>query len=200
MTFLTGTNAEVLYCMPAAGSALANSTASAIISGNTSTNPPFQMPSLNTLWGSPSYGYSGRALRIVARGTFGTTGSPTLTMTLGLNTIQGSGGTVAITLAATGAFTAPTTITNGNFELEIGIDINSIGITTSSLDPIGKFCIGPGNNAATATASTYMIGSATSITSVNPQTSYWVELAAKWGTANASNTIQALQFEVLGLN
>jgi hypothetical protein len=185
--------------MPAAGAALANSSAQTIISGNTSTNPPYQLPSLNTLWGSASYGYSGRALRIVARGTFGTTSAPTLTVVLGLNTAQGTA-TPAITLAATGAFTAPTTITNGNWELEIGIDINSIGITTSSLDPIGKFCVGPGNNAATAAASTYMIGSATSVTTVNPQTSYWVELAAKWGTANASNTIQCLQFEVLGLN
>jgi hypothetical protein len=206
MTFQTGTNTEVLYCMPAAGAALANSTAAAIISANTSTNPPYQLPPIQNLFGGPSYA-PGRAMRVVARGTFGTTGSPTFTLTCGLNVSGSQGNTgfaTGVILAATGAFTAPTTITNGIWELEFGIDINSIGDTNAtaalSLDALGRFILGSGNNAATAAATAYMVGSATAITTVVPQNAYWVELVGKWGTASASNTITCLQFEVLGLN
>jgi hypothetical protein len=199
VTFLTGTNTELLYVMPAAGAALANSSAQAIISGNTSTNPPYQLLALNNLFGSPSYGFSGRALRVVARGIVATTGTPTLTIVCGLNTTQGTA-TPAITLAATGAFTTASGIANGVWELEFGIDINSLGITTSSLDALGSFRLGVGNNATTTAAVVYMVGSAAAITTVNPQTAYWVELAAKWGTASASNTITCFQFEIFGLN
>jgi hypothetical protein len=202
MTFLTGTNAEVLYCMPAAGAALANSSAQTIISGNTSTNPPYQLPPIWNLFGGPSYA-PGRALRVVARGTFGTTGGPVLTIRCGLNTTQA---TVppSIILAATGGITAPTTITSGVWELEFGIDINSLGDAAAtqamSLDALGSFRLGAGNNAATGKADVYMVGSAAAITTVLPLTAYFIEISALWGTANASNTIQCLQFEVLGLN
>lgn len=202
MTFLTGTNAEVLYCMPQNGVALANSSAAAIISGNSATNPPFQLPAFNNLWGSSSYGYAGRALRVVARGIAATTGAPTLTMKCGLNTTQGSGGTVATVLAGTGAFTTPSGLANGVWEMEFGVDINQLGQTTVSVDALGRFILGVGNNAAASAnaATAYMIGSTSSITAINPQTSYWLELSATWGTASASNTITCFQFEVLGLN
>lgn len=203
MTFLTGTNAEVLYCMPAAGTALANSSAAAIISGNTSTNPPYQLPPIWNLFGGPSYA-PGRAFRIVARGTFGTTGTPTLTVKCGLNQTTQATAPPTIILAATGAITAPSSITNGIWELEFGIDINTLGEAANtqsmSLDALGSFRIGAGNNAATVAGVVYMVGSAAAITSVVPQLPYFVEISALWGTANASNTIQCLQFEILGLN
>jgi hypothetical protein len=202
VTFLTGTNAEVLYCMPNAGAPLANSSAQAIISGNTSTNPPYQLPPIWNLFGGPSY-VPGRCLRVVARGTFGTTATPALTIRCGLNTTQA---TVppSIILAATGAITTPSGITNGVWELEFGIDINTVGDTAGtqamSLDALGSFRLGAGNNAATAAGVMYMVGSAAAITTVLPLTAYFIEISALWGTANASNTITCLQFEVLGLN
>jgi hypothetical protein len=202
MTFQTGTNAEVLYCMPGTGAPLANSSAQAILSGNTSTNPPYQLPPIQTLFGGPSYAV-GRALRVVARGFVATTGTPTLKVVCGLNTTQGTV-SPAIVLAGTGSFTTASGIANGLWELEFGIDINSLGDTAAtqamSLDALGKFTIGVGNNAATTAAVSYMAGSAAAITTVLPQTSYWIEISALWGTASASNTITCAQFEVLGLN
>ena len=198
MTFLSGTNTELLYVMPAAGSVYNNSSAQTIISGNTSTNPPYQMPSLYNLWG-PSYAVA-RALRVVARGIFATTGTPTLKVVCGLNTTQGTA-SPAIVLAGTGAFTTASGVANGMWELEFGIDINSLGTgANSSLDAMGSFRLGVGNNAATTAATMYMVGSTAAITTVNPTTSYWLELAALWGTANASNTLTCFQFEVFGLN
>jgi len=203
VTFLTGTNAEVLYCMPAAGAILSNSSAQTIISGNTSTNPPYQLPPIWNLFGGPSYA-PGRALRVVARGTFGTTGTPTLTIRCGLNSPTQATVPPGIILAATGALTAPSSITSGIWEMEFGVDINSIGDTANtqalSLDALGSFRLGAGNNTAVLKSDVYMVGSATAITTVLPLTAYFIEISALWGTANASNTIQCLQFEVLGLN
>lgn len=198
MTYVTGTQTEVLYVMPANGAALATSSTKTLISGNTTTNPPYIL-NLATLW-QPSY-VVGRALRVVARGTFGTTGTPTLTIACSADTTQGTQG---VTLAATGALTAPSSITNGNWELEFGVDFNSLGATggtwSTSIDAVGKFVLGAGNNAATAAATAYMVGSATSITTLLYNTSYFIELYATWGTSSASNTIQCLQFEIFGLN
>jgi hypothetical protein len=138
-------------------------------------------------------------MRIVARGIVATTGTPTLKVALGLNTTQGTGAP-AIVLASTGAFTTASGIANGLWELEVGIDINQIGTTTSSLDALGSFRIGVGNNAATTAMVGYMVGSSAAITTVVPTTSYWLEMSALWGTASASNTITCFQYEVLGLN
>lgn len=206
MSFITATNTEVLYCMPAPGAALNTSVTKTVITANTTTNPAYQQPALNAIW--PPDKLVGRAIRYIARGGVGTTATPTLTMGLFLDPTQNST-TSQITLGSTGAFTTASAIGGGasmtaNWELELDLVITAVGVTSGAYNctvyTSGVFTYGPGNDAATAVASgTYMIGSNTSKTSIVPGTAYWPEVWATWGTSNAANNIQCSQFLVLGL-
>src|SRR5215831_10460570 len=88
--------------MPAAGTALNTSVTKSVITANTTTNPPYQMPALTALW--PPDRLAPRVLRFVARGGVGTTATPTLQVQLYLDPTQNSttgqqllGGTGALT-------------------------------------------------------------------------------------------------------
>lgn len=198
MTFFSGTVTEVIYSMPAAGTALATSTTKTVISSTGSASlPAFQLPT--PLW-QPSYAV-GRGLRINFGGTFGTTGTPTLQIWLYLDTTQGTAGTI---LAATGALTAPSTISNGNWYGQVDLVATTQGLSsnvyTEAVYTNGFLSLGAGNNAATAAAATYMIGSPGATISYNPLSTNYVEVWAQWGTSSASNTIQLTEFMVSGLN
>ena len=47
MTFLYGTNMELLYSMPAIGPTITTTTAHTMMTGNSATNPPFLLPALS---------------------------------------------------------------------------------------------------------------------------------------------------------
>lgn len=206
MSFLTGTVAEVIYSMPAAGASYNNSTtANTILSGNSSSNPPFQFPA--QIW-QPSY-VPGRALYVLAGGIIScTVSTPTLAVKLGLDTTQGTFGTA---LATTGTYTIPATaIANGAWSLEVLVNFTQVGTSgnTYSFYSTGTFTYGAANNAATAAAVALMIGSPSSggppatptLQTITPATSQYLELAATWGTASTSNMITCTQFVVMGLN
>src|ERR1700761_8475303 len=161
MSFLTATQVETIYAMPSPGSALASSTTKTLISANSTTNPAFQLPALTSIW-EPSY-MVGRALRVCARGIFSTTGTPTLTWACQLDPTQNSS-TSALTLAATGALTAPSSITTGNWELEFDVSISALGVSggyyQATLQSHGLLSLGAGNNAATAGSTVVTVGAA----------------------------------------
>ena len=207
MSFITGTQAELLYSMPNSGaSASAPGAVSVILSGNTTTNPGYQLPALATLW--PISQLPGKAIGVRARGIFGTPAATpgTWVVGCGLNTTQATK-PPAIVLAATGAFTAAApvlSITNGGWELEFDMVINSVGTAAGAapnavVSTSGNFNMGAGNNAATALNVGYQVGAA-GITTVNPVVSYWIELYATFSTGPASTQLQATQFMVFGYN
>jgi hypothetical protein len=207
VTFLYGTNAETIYSMPAAGaSAAPPGAASVILSGNTTTNPACLLPPLNNIW--PMAAIAGKALRIVARGIFGTPASSpgTWIVGCGLNTTQATK-PPTIVLAATGAFTPASpilSITNGEWELEFDVVIqtsgtNAGGTPSGNVTTGGIFTLGAGNNAATTNAIAYAVGSASTV-SVNPTINYYLELYATFSTGPTSTQIQCTQFLVTGLN
>jgi hypothetical protein len=201
MTFFTGTQTEVLYCMPASGATLATTTGT-VLSGNSTSNPPYQLPALNALWGAPSYAV-GRAIKVIARGVFDSSAASNMTIGCYLDPTQNST-SAQITLAATGALSWPAT-TTGNFELEFDIVVQSIGVGTTACNLVtgGLLSVGIGANASATAASTYMVGntnSAGTVTAigVNPATSYYLEI---WATqAATTRTTQLTQFLVYGQN
>jgi|SRR6185437_6813392 len=198
MTFFSGTVSEVIYSMPAAGTALNTSTTKTVISSTGSASlPAFQLPT--PLW-QPSYAV-GRGLRVNFGGTFGTTATPTLQIWLYLDTTQGTAGTI---LASTGAFTTASGVTNGSFYGQVDIVATTQGLSsnvyTEAVFANGFLSLGTANNAATAAATTYMIGAPQSTVSYNPLSTNYVEMWAQWGTSSASNTIQLTEFMVSGLN
>jgi hypothetical protein len=208
VSFLSGGQAETIYSMPAPGaSASAPGAVSVILSGNTTTNPGFQLPALASIWGGMDK-LPGKTLGVRARGIFGTPASSpgTWLVGCGLNTTQATK-PPAIVLAATGAFTLASpnlSVTNGQWELEFDIVVQSAGTAAGAaanavLNTGGNFNIGPGNNAATASGIGLMVGN-TSITTVNPTVSYWLELYATFSTGPASTQLQCNQFYVVGYN
>lgn len=207
MSFLTGTNAEVIYSMPASGaSAAPPGAASVILSGNTTTNPACLLPPLSSIWNMSSI--VGRALRVTARGIFGTPASTPGTWVIGcgLNTTQATK-PATIVLAATGAFTPASpilSISNGEWEMEFDIVVQTAGTNAgaapnANLVTGGIISLGAGNNAATTGISAFMIGNAAAV-SVNPSINYYLELYATFTTGPASTQIQCDQFIVSGLN
>jgi hypothetical protein len=200
VSFVTGTQAETLYSMPANGAPYNTSVTRTLLSANSTTNPPYQFQNtLRNLWGGTNP--ISKALRIVARGSWGdTTTAPTLIIACAADPTQGTFGTA---LASTGALTVPgTSVTNGEWELEFDLVVQSTGVgaTSMGVQTGGIFAIGTGNNAATVAAASYMVGSSTTAIGLNPDTQYWLEIWGTWGTSNASNTTTLTQFIVMGLN
>jgi hypothetical protein len=203
-------NKECLYCMPASGAlSTAPGAASVVLTGNTTTNPAFKMPSLRALWGMNAI--AGKALRISMRGTFGTPASSpgTWLVGIGLNTTQATKPTT-IVLGATGAFTPASpnlslAASAGTWELEFDYVLQSMatnagGTPATSGFVHGNFGYGPGNNAATAAGISLMVGSGSAITSIDPTVEYWIEGYATFSTGPASTNIQCNQFLVSAQN
>jgi hypothetical protein len=202
MTFFTGTVGEVIYNMPAAGAALANSATKTVITANTTSNPPFQVPA--PLW-QPSYA-NARLVRVVAGGTYGDTAStPTLQIGAYLDPTQNST-TSQVLLAGNGVTTlSATSVTTGNWIMDFYVTVASMGVGSGAFQQNvftnGTLVMGSGNNAATANSLVdMMIGSSANTIQINPMATYFLEIWATWGTANASNTITCTQFTVFGLN
>lgn len=200
MTTITSGQSEVLYSMPFNGAAYNTSITRTLVSANSTTNPPYQFQTtLRNLWGG-QYPV-GKAIRFTFRASWGdTTVAPALTLAVALDATQATFGTA---LASTGAFTVPgTSVSNGEIEMEFDAVCQGIGVgaTSMTFSTGGVLSIGQGNNAATVAAVSYMVGSSATPIGVNPDTLYWPEVWATWGTSNASNTLTLTQFMVQGLS
>jgi hypothetical protein len=202
MTFFSGTVGEVIYNMPSAGAALNTSVTKTVITANTTSNPPFQVPA--PLW-QPSYA-TARLLKVTVGGTYGcTVSTPTLQVGCYLDPTQNST-TSQVLLAGTGVATLPATaVTSGNWLMEFYMTVSSMGVGSAAFQQNiftnGTLLMGTGNNAATANILTdLMVGSSGSTIQINPMATYFMEVWATWGTSSASNTITCTQFTVFGLN
>ena len=198
MSWTTGTQTESLSVSNVNGTADANSSAVAII---TPAEGAAYCPA--NFW-LPTYGAS-KGLLVKAHGVLGTTGTPNLTLAVVANTTQGTGpanltsGTSGV-LATTGAVAQASTVTNVPWDLEVLISCVSTGSSGSFLAE-GIIRV--------YTASTTIQSMRISSSTANPntgatlstQSAYYIELAALWGTASASNTIQVYApHTVIGLN
>lgn len=200
MSWTTGTQTETLGVNSAVGSADANSTAVAVISPVTGAG---YCPA--NFW-LPTYGIS-KSLLVKAFGVLSTTSTPNLTMGVIADTTQGTppanltSGTSGV-LATTGAVAMSSGVTNVPWELEVLIS----NVTTGSS---GTFLAGGMlkiyNAVTTATAwgayrCTSSSANPNTAATLSTQSAYYIELAALWGTASSSNTIQVYDYAVLGLN
>jgi hypothetical protein len=203
MTFAYGTQAELLYSMPAPGAAIsAPGAASVILSGNTAVNPPFLMPALGSLW-SPSQ-IPGKALGIRARGGLGSAATPgTFNIGIGLNTTQATK-PPAIVLASSGTITPTASQTLNMFELDFEVTFTAAGDIAGagalvSAQAGGEFTFGH-DNSAPAGDNGFMLGTLAPITTIRYDIQYWIEAYATFSTGVASDTLQLTQFLVFGLN
>lgn len=206
MSFYTGTQMELLYCMPATATAVTAAAQTVLTGTPTATNPAYQLPAFFFPSGQ---GGIGKHLRVTAAGFFSTGTITSLTYALAL-TFDTTAGThnASGDIAKTGAVPVNTTpamtsITNGAWYLDCLITCQAVGSTGNglTLNAAGTLDIGPANNAATSVGLTVMVGSPNaSITGLNNATAYFPELWWTWSVTTGAPTITCSQFNIYGCN
>lgn len=198
MSWTTGTQTEALAVSNANGSAYDNLTTVAVIS------PAEGAAYCPANFWLPTYGAS-KGLLVKAHGVLGTTSTPNLTLAVVANTTQGTGpanltsGTSGV-LATTGAVAQASSVTNVPWDLEVLISCVTTGSSGTFLaDGIVRVYT------ASTTIQSMRISSSTAnpntAATLSTQSAYYIELAALWGTASSSNTIQVYApHTVIGLN
>jgi hypothetical protein len=199
MTFLYGTNMELLYSMPAIGTTQTSSVATVL---NTSpvVGSQFQLPAFQNIW-SPG-NIDGRGLMIVAAGGYDVGANTLTTLRLSLDTAAGTTSTNII--ANTGAFPL-TTQAVGAWEAQVWMTCtgitNNTGATTWFAG--GTLTLGPGS-APTGTATTLMWGQPAIVAGVptaitlGSQTPYFCNLVSQFQVSPTA--MVCTQFMVFGLN
>jgi hypothetical protein len=205
MSFLTGTQAECIYSMPASGSAV---TAAAItaMSGATAANPPFLLPGgfFNPQEGTRP----GKALILKGGGSWSTpTAARTTAFTVGMDT---AAGTLGLTLGKTGTLTTPITTVTWGFDFELLATLTQQGAAASGglLNVIGWVEYGQANNAATGTigtagagnASRFLIGTPQTAVAFTTTTPYYLEVFNTWDAVTNAPTITLTNFNVYCVN
>ena len=204
MSFLTGTQAELLYSMPATGPVLTGTNTATtggtqylISQQGTSTGPAYQLPAY---FFSDSYGI-GKSVLVQGGGTIiGGPATSTTKFALYADTTLGTQGTL---LASTGAFSpVGTTVSqNAAFMFEVLMTCTSVG-TAGTLNVIGRLFTGQsGNTATAATGVTVLMNSAGgSQPTFNNATAYYLDLYANFGATTTTQTITLTNLLVWGLN
>lgn len=204
MSFLTGTQAELLYSMPASGSAVTAAVIT-VMSGSTAANPAYALPA--NYFSVQSGTTPGKALLLKGGGSWATaTAARTTAFTVGLDT---TAGTLGITLAKTGTLTTVVQATAAAFDFEVLVTMTAqgVGATAGTLNAVGWVEYGVANNAATGTFGTYssnnasrfMIGTPQTAVTFNTLTSYYLEVFNTWDATTNAPTTTLTNFYVFGL-
>lgn len=179
---------EGIIWATASGSAIASSTT------ETALNGAVTIPA--------NYLQDGRTIRIRAWGGYGTTGTPTLTFTLRWGTA--TGGTV---MAKSGAITTGSGVGGGasmtalwNIELYLQVRSNGSSGTTMTNGEISLYTTGTAGGTEYPFVSGSTGGTTPATATVDLTADTALNLTATWGTNNAANSIQLVQFNIEALN
>lgn len=196
MSFLTGTNTEVIYANTTAGTAKNTFTSEVAINDTAGMGvqahlpPDFFLPNPNQV---------GRGIRIVARGILSSTGTPTYTFTIRSGI---AGNTSAAILLGSAALTTGSGVTNQPWELQGDVFLVSQGAAgaNSTLRGMGTI-ISPG----LASPYIYGVGAGASLTTPTVATfsadiTNYINFNVTCSASSASNSIQLQQLIVYGLN
>jgi hypothetical protein len=190
MTFLYGTNMELLYSMPATASTQTASASTCLNTG--ATSPPFQLPALQNLW-SPS-SMTGKGLMVVAAGGHSTGANTISTLKLSFDGTAGTSGALTV---GTGAIPLVST-TTGAWQAQLWLSCTGvISETSSTWEAIGDGIVGPSTGQAFMWNTLVTAGIPVPLT-LPTQTSFYMGLYAQW-VANPT-VMLCTQFMVFGLN
>ena len=194
MSFVTGTNTELLYASLGAGTAKASFTSEAQINDTAGMGVQCHLPP--DFW-LPNNNQPGRALRIVARGILSSTGTPTYTFTIRSGA---PGNTSSAILLGSAALTTGSGVSNQYWELEGDVVLTAIGAagTNSTVRGIGRI-LSPG---LASTISPVYGGAASpgTVSSLDTSISNYLNFNVACSALSASNSITLQQLLVFGLN
>jgi len=193
VSFYTGTQAELLYSLPAAVTKNTY-TSQAILSALTASAPVATIPA-GYFMNPPASG-PGKAVYLKAWGTIANTASATFLPAFGVDPTPGTIAN-ATTIAAAYNPTAGPTIWN----LELWITARAVGQTGGMTLQVDGRWVNEQTASAAAPAATALCTAVTaSITGLQSSLAYSLELLGTWSASSASNTTTLNQEFLLGLN
>lgn len=192
MSFLTGTQSEVLHASIATGTQLNTFTTEDNLQ---KTLPPVIIPAGFFL----NLAAQGKSLKIKACGRLGTTSAPTFTWSIRLltSTTWSAGG---ILLGSTAALTAGTTQTLAPWFLDAEFILRTLSIGGASTGALMGEVRGPLALASPFAGSIPANNTAFTVTTIDNSATYYLFLSAACGTNNAANLIQLEMLKVYGEN
>lgn len=191
MSFITGTQDEILYTLTAPVTANTYTTQRIISAPNTQARCIIPAQFF-------SYMGVGKALMIKGYGTIGaTTGSNNFTAVLAWDPTPGTIGTTLATMAT--AVTVTASVTGAGFSFEAMVTCQAVSGTALTLQVDGFMNIGV-VAAGTVSTAPQTIYFDSNVATLNSEASAAVELLGTWSASNAANTTTLKQFTVFGLN
>ena len=192
MSFVTGTQAELLYAYYGASTNLATFTAEDNL---LKTYPVCPLPSLRQLL--DVVGKRSSSLLVRARGQVGSTATPTFTFTLRLITSEtwSAGG---IVLGTSGAVTAGSTVTLAPWELEaeIGLVTLPAAAVNATVKTMGTISGAGFPNSGSIPANNV----SPLLTTLDLSAQYYLWLSAACSVSNAANLINTQMLKLYGEN
>lgn len=193
MSFLSGTQAELLYSM--AVPVTKNTFTTQALIGPVGATAA--VPKIPAGYFSENPNPLGRSLYLQAFGSIGTTGTPTFAVALGLDTVLGT----IVNSTAVYATTTQTATVIGQWNMQAWYTCTAFseatGMTLQLNGTWSQTTVASGG-VANAGALSGQFGAA--ITGLTPSVTYYPELFGTWGTSNVLNTTTIQQMTFWGLN
>lgn len=195
MSFVTGTNTELIYASTTAGTAKASFTSEVLINDTAGMDVQAHLPA--DFW-LPSQRSEGQGIRIVGRGIFSSTGTPTYTITVRLGA---AASTTAAIVIGSAAITTGSGVTNQIFQFEGDFVVTNIGATGANSSGQGVGLLWAAGAASPFIYPMYG-GAATpgTVTTLDTSITNYINVNATCSASSASNTITLQQLLVFGLN
>lgn len=200
MSFVTGTNCELLYSNTAIGAVKSNFTSEAQINDAASMGT---QPVISGFFFQPNASSAGKTIKIVARGIVSSTGTPNFGINARLNTaINTITGPIAL---GSSPIAGPPTV-SGASNLAWVFDGDFFLVAPKEPTGANSSILGVGNlGGAAFTANGSLFANAatnptTALASIDIGQAYYITISATCSAASASNTITLQQLLVYGLN
>lgn len=197
-SFLTGKNTELIYASTAAGTAKNTFTAEVLINDTAGMGPQAFLPADFFGMGGGRAMAIGNAVRVVARGIFSTTATPTYTFTLRGGAAGATTGAIALGSAA---LTTGSGVTNQMFEFEGDIVLEAFGAAGANTTIRGDGLIASGGLASPFSYPVW--GGAASpgtVATFDTSIKNFLNFNVACSASSASNTITLHQILLFGLN
>lgn len=193
MSFITGTQAELLYTLPA--SVTKNTyTTEAAFSGVAGTNTLCSLDAGFFRGTNPNP--AGRSLLLEAHGTIANTSAATFAVNLGWDTTPGTKANSVGVYSAT----APTASVAAAWVLQARYTCTAWDTSTMSLQVNGTWHQEAAASGGALSAAALCGGFSGTITGVDPRVQFYLELFGTWSASSASNTTTLQQMFLWGLN
>lgn len=197
MSAQTGTWAELLFSNAADHTAVASTASEASLLAGTNDQPVLYAGFFLNKQGKY------RAISILAKGVFSTTGTPTLIFQARLGTTSGSTYLSGTSVGVTAAITTQSGVTNKYWDLKLDLICNTPGIGTGNTTLSGAGTVY--SQSGFASPFSYPLepttpDTATWTATIDGSLTQYVNLSVTWSASSASNTITCKQLMVFGWN